>query len=129
MKGLKEFLNESTNREPNIGERFYNTDKPKWSKNISWRIEDAMRRLQRPITCTKEIPISYLKTSFDTRRYKEWVTNITRDEYGIVLHTSDSKISVYIPLDNTKTKLKYWIEDEELVSEILDYIEDFDFED
>ena len=122
MKDLQEFLNESSTREPNIGEKFYNTDKPKQSKNIQKRIDDAMNKLQKPAVCPN-IPIGYLDTGFDTRRYKEWATSISCDQYGILLHTTDPKINVYIPLDSTKVKLKYWIEDEELVAKILDYVE------
>ena len=124
MKDIKEFLYEAVNREPNSGEKFYNTDKPNWSKDIQKRIKSAVKKLQKPIKAN-DIPIGYLSTGFYTKRSKEWVTSISCDKFGILLNTSDSKIQVYIPFDGITEKLKYWIEDENEVIKILNYIETF----
>lgn len=132
MEKLKDYINngitESKKREPYTGEIFYNIDKPKWSKSIAEDIEDVMRRLQIPIICKKySLNVSYLSNDFHgTRRYKTGVTQIACDKHGIVLY-GDNNRQIYIPLDNIKEKLKYWIEDEIEVVKVIEFIEDFDF--
>lgn len=135
MENLKDYVNnsiveaKSNGREPWSGEVFYNIDKPKWSKSIADDIEDAMRRLQRPIVCNKhDLHIKYLSNDFNgTRSYKTYIIGITCNKYGIVLQPYDHKEPVYIPLDKVKEKLKYWIEDEAEVAKVIEFIEDFDF--